>query len=148
MCAAQVSDCVDVVDSGYKRYMHTVRTLDLQEKLQDVGFMEIKMRSAGRYDLQLPEFATPAFNFLTTAAPWMPTVHAILGTDAVLTHFGCMLSFPGSATQPWHTDGPHIRGSGEEAHRLQEGEESKFIASPHALNVFVPLVDLTHDKVT
>ena len=30
----------------------------------------------------------------------MPLVHAALGTDAVLTHFGCMLSFPGSATQP------------------------------------------------
>ena len=29
-----------------------MRTLDLQEKLQAQGFMEIKLRSAGRYDLQ------------------------------------------------------------------------------------------------
>jgi ribosomal protein S12 methylthiotransferase accessory factor YcaO len=49
----QVERCIDVVDKGYQRYMHTVRTLDLQERLQDVGFMEIKMRSSGRYDLQV-----------------------------------------------------------------------------------------------
>jgi hypothetical protein len=44
----QVTACFDVVSDGYKRYMHSVKTLDLQEKLQDVGFMEIKMRNAGR----------------------------------------------------------------------------------------------------
>ena len=115
----------------------------------------------------------------------MPLVHALLGSDAVLTHFGCMLSFPGSAKQPWHSDGPHVRGCGEAAHRLpfptggeklpadkggakndgemdgsaaaasgdREGEEGRssggqaqFIAPCHALNVFVPLVDLTADS--
>ena len=33
-------------------------------------------------------------------------------SDAALTHFGCMLSFPGSVVQPWHMDGPHLRSSG------------------------------------
>ena len=66
-------------------------------------------------------------------APWMPLVHAALGADAALTHFGCMLSFPGSATQPWHSDGPHVLSHGDE----------RFVAPLHALNVFVPLVDLT-----
>ena len=84
LTAEQVASCEDVVDNGYKRYMHAVKTLDLQEKLTEVGFMEIKMRSAGRYDLQLPELSTPSFNFLTTEAPWMPLVHALLGSDAVL----------------------------------------------------------------
>ena len=65
------------------------------------------MRSAGRYDLQLPDLSTPAFSFLTHDAPWMGLVHAALGADAVLTHFGCMLSFPGSTNQPWRADGPH-----------------------------------------
>ena len=168
----QVEAAEDVVESGYKHYMHSVKTLDLQEKLQDVGFYEIKMRSAGRYDLQLPELSTASFSFLTTGAPWMPLIHAILGSDAVLTHFGCMLSFPGSAVQPWHTDGPHIRGCGEagapvvtmdgpsggggggsrEGGGGDEDEEAKdigkthFIAPVHAINVFVPLVDLTADK--
>jgi hypothetical protein len=45
--------------------------------------MEIKMRSAGRYDLQLPELSTPAFSFVTHDAPWMALVHALLGKDAV-----------------------------------------------------------------
>ena len=155
----QVEAAEDVVEKGYKHYMHAVKTLDLQEKLQDVGFYEIKMRSAGRYDLQLPELSSPAFSFLTTDAPWMPLVHALLGSDAVLTHFGCMLSFPGSAVQPWHSDGPHIRGCGEggaagyqekpddEGDEGEEGDKSTrtkpFVAPVHALNVFVPLVDLT-----
>lgn len=63
----------------------------------------------------------------------MPLVKAALGGDAQLVHFGCMLSFPGSVTQPWHSDGPHIRSGGSPS----------FVAPPHALNVFVPLVDLS-----
>ena len=113
---AQVTMAEEAVEGGYRRYMHAVKTLDLQEKLQDQGFYEIKMRNAGRYDLQLPELSTPPFSFLTHDAPWMPLVHAALGGDAVLCHFGCMLSFPGSAVQPWHADGPHIRGCGEEGY--------------------------------
>ena len=140
----QVELAEDVVERGYKHYMHAVKVLDLQEKLQDVGFYEIKMRSGGRYDLQLPELSSPPFSFLTADAPWMPLVHAALGSDAVLTHFGCMLSFPGSAIQPWHSDGPHMRGCGEMGHGA---EASSFHAPVHALNVFVPLVDLTMDKV-
>ena len=50
-----------------------------QEKLQAQGFMEIKLRSAGRYDLQLPAFKTDEFSFLLKDAPWMPLVHAALG---------------------------------------------------------------------
>ena len=164
--------------------MHSVKTLDLQEKLQDTGFYEIKMRSFGRYDLQLPELSTESFNLMTSEAPWMPLIHAALGSDAVLTHFGCMLSFPNSAIQPWHSDGPHIRGCGEAGapssrcrpRRLERrprggaggslngetpapppraggadgtrrpGAKTHFIAPVHAINVFVPLVDLTMDK--
>ena len=62
--------------------MHSIKTLDLQEKLQDVGFMEIKMRHTGRYDLQLPELSTAPFSFLLKDAPWMGLVHAALGDDA------------------------------------------------------------------
>ena len=77
--AEQVERCRDVVSDGYAKYMHAVRTLDLQEKLQAQGFMEIKLRSAGRYDLQLPAFKTDEFSFLLDDAPWMPLVHAALG---------------------------------------------------------------------
>jgi hypothetical protein len=43
-----------------------------------------------------------------------------------------MLSMPGSETQPWHSDGPHL--------------SAKKHLSPHCLNVFVPLVTLTADN--
>ena len=33
-----------------------------------------------------------------------------LGDDAVLAYAGLVLSLPGSATQPWHADGPHLFG--------------------------------------
>jgi hypothetical protein len=64
----QVRACFDVVSDGYKRYMHSVKTLDLQEKLQDVGFMEIKMRSAGRYDFPLPELSDHLWPSLITTS--------------------------------------------------------------------------------
>ena len=54
-------------------------TIDVQEDLQQRGFMQIKMRHAGRYDLQLPELSTPAFSFLLHDAPWMPLVRTALG---------------------------------------------------------------------
>ena len=165
--SAQVEAAEEVVERGYRHYMHTVKTLDLQERLNDVGFYEIKIRNAGRYDLQLPELSSPDFSYLTSKAPWLPLVHAALGADAVCAHFGCMLSFPGSAMQPWHADGPHIRGSGEESElapiaapadgdagegaadegsATDAGRAAPFVAPVHALNVFVPLVDLTADK--
>jgi len=130
---SQVESVADVVSSAFERYMLTVRTLDLQEKLLAEGFMQIKMRHTGRYDLQLPELSAESFSFLMRDAPWMPLVHAALGADAQLTHYGCMLSFPNSAAQPWHSDGPHIRSGGD----------PRFVAPMHAVNVFVPLVDLT-----
>ena len=46
LSADQVDACDMVVDRGYKQYMHCVKTLELQERLSEVGFMEIKKRSA------------------------------------------------------------------------------------------------------
>ena len=44
------------------------------------------------------------------------------------------MSYPGSLAQDWHNDGPHLfpAGAAFDAH-----------CPPHAVNVFVPLVDLT-----
>ena len=54
-------------------------------RIWQVGFYEIKMRNAGRYDLQLPQFEEERFSYLTTAAPWLPFVRAALGADAIVT---------------------------------------------------------------
>lgn len=71
------------------------------------------------------------FSFLREKAPWLPLVRALLGKDCVCVHSGVMLSMPGSKTQFWHQDGPHLNRN-----RLVH-------LPPHAINIFVPLVDLT-----
>ena len=55
-----------------------------------------------------------------------------------------MLSFPGSTNQPWHQDGPHIAGSGGNAGSGGTAfGDGSFVAPLHAVNVFVPLIDIT-----
>jgi len=56
----------------------------------------------------LQDFDRPSFNFLRGDAPWLPLVKGILGEDARLCNTGVMLSLPGSAVQPWHSDGDHL----------------------------------------
>jgi ectoine hydroxylase-related dioxygenase (phytanoyl-CoA dioxygenase family) len=61
----------------------------------------------------------------------MPTVHASLEGDCQLQYAGLVLSLPGSDDQGWHTDGEHLfPGFGHHT-------------PPHAVTVFVPLVNLT-----
>lgn len=64
----------------------------------------------------------------------MPVVKSLLGKDAELVYAGLILSFPGSADQPWHQDG----------HQLFSDEEFSVHQSlpPYALNVFIPLDDV------
>ena len=114
LSADQVEACDMVVDRGYKQYMHCVKTLELQERLSEVGFMEIKMRSAGRYDLQLPELSTPAFSFVTHDAPWMALVHALLGKDAVSAHEDAMSAHEDATSA--HEDAMSVHEDAMSAH--------------------------------
>ena len=52
-----------------------------------------------------------------------------LGAAARLCHAGCILALPESASQKWHSDGDHL--------------DDDLQLPPHALNVFLPLVDVT-----
>lgn len=61
----------------------------------------------------------------------MPIVHKCLGNTAQLVHKGCFLALPGAATQVYHQDGVHLHST------LQK--------PCHAVNVFIPLVDMTKD---
>ena len=122
----------DLVMGRFEQNMATVQARDLVHLLE-VGFTTFKLRAAGRYDLMLPELTDPSlFPELTTEAPWLPLVRSLLGEDAKCIHTGCMLSFPGSTTQQYHSDGDH---------------ESYARHKPvHCLNVFVPLVDLEMER--
>ena len=130
LTADQVQQCYDAGMEHYDTVIATVKARDLHRELQD-GFDVLRERGRGRFDMELPVFDTPAFHFMTqlTLAPWMPAVRQILGKDVVLIHKGMFLSMPGSEAQPYHQDGVHLTTQTQR--------------DCHALNVFVPLVDLT-----
>lgn len=125
----QIDLCFAACMDHFDTVMRTVKARDLHRELQD-GFDVLRERGHGRYDMELPAFDTEVFNFLTDTekAPWMPVVREILGDDAVLIHKGCFLSLPGAAPQEYHQDGVHLTTQTQKP--------------CHAINVFIPLVDL------
>mmetsp|Transcript_33653 Transcript_33653/g.69993 ORF Transcript_33653/g.69993 Transcript_33653/m.69993 type:complete len:251 (+) Transcript_33653:102-854(+) len=114
----------------YDSVIATVKARALHRELED-GFDVLRERGRGRFDMELPAFDEPAFNFLTDLkrAPWMPVVRTILGKDVVLIHKGMFLSMPGADHQQYHQDGVHL--------------STQTQRDCHAINVFVPLIDLT-----
>jgi len=121
--------CYDECMDHYQTVLNTVKARSLFDELQ-IGFDVLRERGYGRYDMELPAFDEPKFSFLTSkTAPWMPVIKKILGDEAYLIHKGCFLSFPGSQVQVYHQDGLHLHKT---KHR-----------PCHAVNVFIPLVDLT-----
>ena len=126
----QVKVCYEAGVDHYNQIMETVKVRDLTRELQD-GFDLLRERGRGRYDMELPVFDTPEFEFLTDLkkAPWMPVVREILGKDVVLIHKGMFLALPDAEGQVYHQDGVHL---------------TKQYQKPcHAINVFIPLVDIT-----
>eukprot|EP00232_Nephroselmis_pyriformis_P022405 CAMPEP_0182871392 /NCGR_PEP_ID=MMETSP0034_2-20130328/11098_1 /TAXON_ID=156128 /ORGANISM="Nephroselmis pyriformis, Strain CCMP717" /LENGTH=345 /DNA_ID=CAMNT_0025003943 /DNA_START=366 /DNA_END=1400 /DNA_ORIENTATION=- len=129
----QVGALADEVEKVYNAMLKAIRMAQLYETLEGGGFYEVKLRGGGRYDLQVPALETGAFKFLHSPdAPWMPVVRSILGDNARRIHQGAFISLPGSSVQDWHSDGVHQNLSSH--------------AKPHALNVFIPLVDLGSDN--
>ncbi len=130
MSPEHIELCYDAAMSHFEMVMHTVKSRDLTRELED-GFDVLRERGRGRYDMELPIFDTSAFDFLNDLqkAPWMPVVREILGEDVVLIHKGVFLSLPGAEPQAYHQDGPHLTTQTQRA--------------CHAINVFIPLVDLS-----
>jgi Phytanoyl-CoA dioxygenase (PhyH) len=130
---SQIKMCYDAGVEHYDQIMRTVTARDLFRELQD-GFDLLRERGKGRWDMNLPDFDLPQYNFLndTKKSPWMPIVKEILGKDVVLIHKGIFLSMPGSSKQVYHQDGPHLT--------------TQYQKPCHAINVFVPLIDLTLDN--
>mmetsp|Transcript_30071 Transcript_30071/g.89361 ORF Transcript_30071/g.89361 Transcript_30071/m.89361 type:complete len:951 (-) Transcript_30071:1405-4257(-) len=127
---SQISLCLDAVLGHYDAVMRTVRARNLHFELAD-GFDVLRERGRGRFDMELEQFDGSEFSFLTdpAKAAWMPVVRKILGDDALLVHKGAFLSLPGSDIQVYHQDGVHLT--------------TKRQLPCHAINVFIPLVDLT-----
>jgi hypothetical protein len=132
LSANEIDSCTDAINDFFQRVMYTIKMKQLHSELAD-GFDIIRERGRGRYDMQIPSFDDGKFDFLTNleTARWMPVIRQILGNDATLVHKGSFLSLPGSDAQVYHQDGPHLT--------------TKYQRPCHAVNVFIPLVDL-HDK--
>lgn len=129
LAECQINMCYKACMEHYERVVYTVKARGLHEELA-AGFDVLRERGRGRFDLTLDAFDTPQFSFLTSSEmPWMEAVKTILGKDAVLIHKGCFLSLPGSETQKYHQDGVHLNNHAQKR--------------CHAVNVFVPLVDLS-----
>ncbi len=127
----QIKLCHDACVNHYEQIMRTVRVRDLTRELQG-GFDLFRERGRGRFDMELPQFDSTEFGFLTDLkkAPWMPVVKEILGKEVCLIHKGIFLAMPGAEKQNYHQDGVHLT--------------SQYQKPCHAINVFVPLVDLTN----
>ena len=125
----QINQCYEACMEHYDSVMRTVKNRDLARELAD-GFDVLRERGHGRFDMEIPAFDTPDFSFLNSfeKTSWMPIVHAILGDDVVLIHKGAFMSLPGAGAQVYHQDGVHLTTQTQRP--------------CHAINVFVPLVDL------
>lgn len=132
LTSKQIDMCYNAIMDHYEKVMYTVKAKALYSELAD-GFDVFRERGRGRFDMTLEAFDKPEFSFLTdlTKAAWMPIVKKILGDDAALVHKGAFLSTPGAETQIYHQDGVHLN--------------KKYQKPCHAINVFIPLVDL-HEK--
>jgi hypothetical protein len=125
----QINQCYNACMEHYETVMRTVKTRDLSRELAD-GFDVLRERGHGRFDMEIPAFETPEYDFLNSfeKTSWMPIVRSILGEDVVLIHKGAFMSLPGAGAQVYHQDGVHLTTQTQRP--------------CHAINVFVPLVDL------
>lgn len=95
------------------------------------GFREVVMRSPGRYELSLlycserPSLDS-IFNALEPIVP--PLLQESTLDNLQLCHVSLLMATPGATDQSWHSDGGHVS--------LSEHLPC------HALNVFIPLVDV------
>lgn len=128
----QVEMCSRDAQFYYNKYAETIFVKELQEMIAPgrPGFKEIRQRTAGRYDMQIPTFDTDKFYFLNDPdASWMPLVRKFLShTKCALIHKGIILSMGKSERQKYHIDGIHLHPS-----------EHK---PCYAVNVFFYLVDI------
>ena len=128
----QVEMCLKEVHYYYNKYMETIIVKELQEMIAPgmMGFKEIRQRTSGRYDMQIPTFDADEFSFLyDPEASWMPLVCKFLSNpNCALIHKGVILSMGRSSKQEYHIDGVHLHDT-----------EHK---PCYAVNVFFYLVDI------
>ena len=99
------------------------------------GWREVVQRARGRFDLtHAVEEAEGVRRLADRCAELLK--HPLFGRpDLVRSGTGAVIATPGCAGHPWHVDGPHLFPA------LKESVAA--VTPPHAVNVFVPLCDIT-----
>lgn len=129
-----------VKETDAKRDIHSCTTEShlKQEQKHCFKFDEVASRCLGRLDIRYKMSEEPFRNAeVIDNTILMSVIRSLLGNDAVLLYAGLILSFPSSSDQPWHQDGLML---------FSQNELPEDVHLPvYALNVFVPLADVTED---
>lgn len=116
------------------------RTLNLTMELlearlgREAGTSEVVERSPARFDIKLTSGSRPSAALPPSEAEAiLAAVGAILGDGWRVELHGAVVALPGAGEMPWHVDGSHLF------------PELPIHLPAHALNLFIPLVDITED---
>lgn len=97
-------------------------------------YHEAASRCFGRLDVRHGT-GRPPFSEVSEDPYLRGIVRGILGGDAVHVYTGLIMSFSGSATQPWHQDGPCLFP--------ELGDHT--VLPPYALTLFIPVSAVTEE---
>ena len=108
-------------------------------------FREISSRSTQRFDLRMQDDKTHAFvhrHLLETNPTAAAVLEQVLDCTATEMDFdvSVVYSKPGAGYQGWHADGDHHKGA-KDAGLAEDGWRTE-LASPYAVCLFIPLIDL------
>jgi hypothetical protein len=115
------------------------------------GFAEVVQRQANRYEVRMTDILRlesihdevtvnssnddlllTYFKQLEMNSMLLDAVNSIFrDQDYRIIHQSCVLSFPGTEEQKWHSDGPHV-------------SVTEYLPC-HCFNVFIPLIDITEE---
>jgi len=116
----------------------------------DCAFLDAASRGRGRLEVRLPLAQSAAccsdpeaqsLLSLASTGPWARCVFAALRCGRPTVTASLVVSRPGAPAQHWHADGPHLRLGCAWATAREHGGCG--CVPPHAMCVFLPLVDVT-----
>lgn len=138
---------VQVVDAIQKLFLHIENhQLSFGIGVKN-GFKEVVQRQALRYEVKLTELI-PLLSSSTSGSE-LPNLLSQIEQNSDLTnivqqlfsspedsdyqiiHQSCVISYPGTEEQSWHSDGPHV-------------SVTEYLPC-HVFNVFIPLIDLSEE---
>lgn len=112
--------------------------LDVRYRMNEEPFSDLHLPSCSLSDYAVHAASSSSRNYDNGVVKLLwPLVQDLLGKDAELVYMGLIYSFPGSEDQPWHQDGCALFPDAP--------ADLTNSLPPYALNVFIPLLDVTEE---